>query len=121
MYNCVNFDFGNRWSEIVPFLQTNEVENLLKLTHYEIAKYSRYGCYGGVEGYKKDRAPGFKLTRCDAWMTMIDNMREIAIENEDPRIPKELLIKHQKIENKYKDDDEDTEDFDYNQKILAEI
>lgn len=88
-YNCTNFDFGSKWNLVIPYLQTKEIEQLLRVTHHEIGLHSSFGVYTG--GYKEDQAPGLKLTSCDAWITMIDTMRETAIENKDPRLPRKLI------------------------------
>ena len=85
---CVNFDFGQNWDKVVPYLQTPMMQQLLQIAHFEIAQNSI-----APQNWKFDpqAAPAANLVSHDGHVTMIDTMTDKLIKQKDKRIPRKLL------------------------------
>ena len=80
----MNFDFGQRWAEVVPFLTSPDMRGLLQRCWTEMRADS--ACYRAKQ-YDHQRSPASQLTSRDGWATLLDSAVQLALDNADPRLP----------------------------------
>jgi hypothetical protein len=65
--NCINFDFGKNWDQIIPYLYTPEMEKLKRKAFKEIKNNH---AYSQNWRYNKKKSIADLFTSNDAYFTM---------------------------------------------------